>query len=162
VSEATFSTTWQSSGVVGLRSSSLPLPHIDTSICLTCSHSLSYAVMTLQLLQDAKAPAATTPVVGATTTAAGTACGKLDPESVDAPENALLYLSLRGSGVITYKCVEANKPVVLEEDADLTETLSKGWTGKVETKDGARYVSFPLLISSCGHRARGWFRTTCG
>jgi len=118
--------------------------------------------MTLQLLQDAKAPAATTPVVGATTTAAGTACGKLDPESVDAPENALLYLSLRGSGVITYKCVEANKPVVLEEDADLTETLSKGWTGKVETKDGARYVSFPLLISSCGHRARGWFRTTCG
>jgi hypothetical protein len=67
------------------------------------------------------------------------ACGPLDPKSVDAPDNALLYLSLRGSGVITYKCVEANKPVVLEEEADLTETLSKGWTGKVETKDGARY-----------------------
>lgn len=113
-----------------------------------CSHSPYGAVMTVQLLQNAKAPSAVTPVVAVTTATGGISCGKLDPASVDAPENAVLYLSLRGSGVITYKCVEANKPVVLSEEADLTETLSKGWSGKIETKDGARFVLLRLCTPS--------------
>ena len=106
--------------------------------------SLSIASLIVQLLQKGNANNATEPTVTATTTATtatgALSCGELDPKSVAPPENAVLYLSLRGPGVITYKCVEANKPVVLEESADLTETISKGWSGKVETKDGARYV----------------------
>ena len=68
-------------------------------------------------------------------------CGALDPKTTSPPDNAVLYLSVRGPGTITYKCVEANKPVVLQEDAKLTETISKGWSGKVETKDGARIIT---------------------
>jgi hypothetical protein len=68
-------------------------------------------------------------------------CGALDKNSVEPPENAVLYLSVRGPGTITYKCVEANKPVVLEESAELNESISKGWSGKIETKDGARILT---------------------
>ena len=70
------------------------------------------------------------------------ACGPLVPGVIDPPANAVLYLSLRGPGEITYKCTEANKPVVLSETGKLSADpkISKGWSGTLETKEGARVL----------------------
>ncbi len=116
----------------------------DASRRGSLSHSgLLRYVYTRQILQNAGTTAAKPTNTAATTTPTGgaVACGALDPKTTSPPENAVLYLSVRGPGTITYKCVEANKPVVLSEDAKLTETISKGWSGQVETKDGARIVT---------------------
>ena len=66
-------------------------------------------------------------------------CGPLVDGVIDPPQNAVLYLSVRGKGDITYKCTEANKPVVLSEKGDFAADpkISKGWTAALETKDGA-------------------------
>ena len=89
----------------------------------------------LQKAPDATAKPTTTAVdattkptaAAATSTPAGAGptCGTLDPSSTAPPGNAVLYLSVRGPGTITYKCVEANKPVVLEESAELNQSISK-------------------------------------
>ncbi|WPT16043.1 hypothetical protein PSENEW3_00004050 [Picochlorum sp. SENEW3] len=67
-----------------------------------------------------------------------TECGPLVDGVINPPENAVLYLSVRGEGEITYKCTEANKPVVLSEKGEFAADpeISEGWTAEAETKDG--------------------------
>lgn len=68
-----------------------------------------------------------------------TECGPLVDGVIDPPKNAVLYLSVRGKGEITYKCTEANKPVVLSEKGEFAADpeISKGWSAELVTKDGA-------------------------
>ncbi|KAI8105952.1 hypothetical protein M9434_000530 [Picochlorum sp. BPE23] len=67
-----------------------------------------------------------------------TECGPLVDGVINPPENAVLYLSVRGEGEITYKCTEANDPVVLSEKGEFAADpeISEGWTAELETKDG--------------------------
>lgn len=70
-------------------------------------------------------------------------CGPLVPGVIDPPENAVMYLSVRGPGKIVYKCVEKNNPIVLSENGKMAADpeISKGWTATIETKDNIRVLT---------------------